>query len=30
MKLINRSKQSQIGRHAWDVAMAAHHEKFGD
>ncbi|EBP8766062.1 DUF4060 family protein, partial [Salmonella enterica] len=30
MKLINRSKQSPIGRHACDVALAAHHEKFGD
>lgn len=26
MKLINRSKQSPIGRRACDVALAAHHE----
>lgn len=30
MKLINRSKQSPVGRRACDVALAAHHEKFGD
>ena len=27
MKLINRSKQSPIGRRACDVALAAHHAK---
>ncbi|EAT8301187.1 DUF4060 family protein, partial [Salmonella enterica subsp. enterica serovar Kisarawe] len=27
MKLINRSKQSPLGRRACDVALAAHHEK---
>ncbi|EDG2518468.1 DUF4060 family protein, partial [Salmonella enterica] len=26
MKLINRSKQSPLGRRACDVALAAHHE----
>ncbi|EAU9427564.1 DUF4060 family protein, partial [Salmonella enterica] len=26
MKLINRSKQSPVGRRACDVALAAHHE----
>ena len=30
MKLINRSKQSPIGRRACDVALAAHHAKYGD
>lgn len=30
MKLINRSKQSPVGRRACDAALAAHHEKFGD
>lgn len=30
MKLINRSKQSPLGRRACDAALAAHHEKFGD
>lgn len=30
MKLINRSKQSPIGRRACDAALASHHEKFGD
>ncbi|EBW6150187.1 DUF4060 family protein, partial [Salmonella enterica subsp. enterica serovar Kottbus] len=30
MRLINRSKQSPLGRRACDVALAAHHEKFGD
>ncbi|EAZ8340234.1 DUF4060 family protein, partial [Salmonella enterica subsp. enterica serovar Gaminara] len=25
MKLINRSKQSPVGRRACDVALAAHH-----
>ncbi|ECK0454132.1 DUF4060 family protein, partial [Salmonella enterica subsp. enterica] len=28
MKLINRSKQSPVGRRACDIALAAHHEKF--
>ncbi|EAN7518045.1 DUF4060 family protein, partial [Salmonella enterica] len=27
MRLINRSKQSPLGRRACDVALAAHHEK---
>ncbi|HFJ1420315.1 TPA: DUF4060 family protein, partial [Salmonella enterica] len=26
MKLINRSKQSPVGRRACDAALAAHHE----
>ncbi|EAZ3188789.1 DUF4060 family protein, partial [Salmonella enterica subsp. enterica serovar Hadar] len=26
MRLINRSKQSPLGRRACDVALAAHHE----
>lgn len=30
MKLINRSKQSPVGRRACDAVLAAHHEKFGD
>ncbi|WOU46891.1 DUF4060 family protein [Citrobacter portucalensis] len=30
MKLINRSKQSPIGRRACDVALAAYHAKYGD
>lgn len=30
MRLINRSKQSPLGRRACDAALAAHHEKFGD
>ncbi|MBW3207703.1 DUF4060 family protein, partial [Salmonella enterica subsp. enterica serovar Javiana] len=30
MKLINRSKQSQVGRGECDVALAAHLEKSGD
>lgn len=30
MRLINRSKQSPIGRRACDVALAANHAKYGD
>lgn len=30
MKLINRSKQSPLGRKACDAALATHHEKYGD
>lgn len=30
MRLINRSKQSPIGRRACDAALAAHHEAFGE
>lgn len=30
MKLINRSKQSPIGRRACDVALAAHLQTYGD
>ncbi|MBC9145351.1 DUF4060 family protein, partial [Escherichia coli] len=29
MKLINRSKQSPIGRRACDVALAAHLQTYG-
>lgn len=30
MRLINRSKQSPIGSRACDIALAAHHAKFGE
>ena len=30
MKLINRSKQSPIGRRACDAALAENHAKYGD
>lgn len=30
MRLINRSKQSPIGRRACDAALAAHQEAFGE
>lgn len=30
MRLINRSKNSDLGRRACDVALAAHHAKYGN
>lgn len=30
MKLINRSKQSPVGRRACDAALATHHARFGN